>query len=334
MNIEQLKKDFEKLNLVKDKNSMERLKFCWKLIESDSDENLEIHLSFLDKASRFFSEDLQGQFQFRKDKEKVFYFLQSKLKQNISKNLRTIVPKIIKELDFKTLEEYQTWIKEIKLGKRDNENDFVWSIMKSPFVEFHYELMKDSELSENFRKSLSRRFDEHSEKGETLLLSKLDNNEDVDFHGEIIFILGNIKGQQKDRILTHARELTKSKNIYTRNKAIIVLGWIGQSKDFEILENHLLYDSYKECRAWSATAFYIIYDRIKNEKFKSNAFKLFKKALENEKDYFVLGMIIYSMQELANKKFGISQKAIDEMDENKINLTKEKIIRYLEKNVC
>ena len=278
--------------------------------------------------------DLQEQFQFRKDKEKVFYFLQDKLEQNTSDKLKKIINKIIKELDFKSLEEYQTWIKDIKLGKKNDENDFVWSIMKSPFVELHYELMKDEELSEGFRKILNTRYNEHSEKGEALLLSKLDNNDDVDFHGEIIFILGKIKGPKKGKVLTHARKLVKSKNVYTRNRAIIVLGWIGESTDFEILENCLLYDSDKECRAWSATAFYIVYDRIKSKAFKTNTFKLFNKALENEKDFFSSGMIIYSMRELTNKKFGISQKAIDELDVEKIVLTKEKIKKFLNKNVC
>ncbi|SDF56688.1 HEAT repeat domain-containing protein [Cellulophaga baltica] len=334
MNIEQLNKDFEKLNLLREKNSMDRIKFCWKLIESDNNEYLEYNLFLSNKANKYFSKDLQEQFQFRKDKEKVFYFLQDKLEQNTSDKLKTIINKIIKELDFKSLDEYQTWIKDIKLGKKNDENDFVWSIMKSPFVELHYELMKDEELSEGFRKSLNTRYNEHSEKGEALLLSKLDNNDDVDFHGEIIFILGKIKGPKKGEVLTHARKLVKSKNVYTRNRAIIVLGWIGESTDFEILENCLLYDLDKECRAWSATAFYIVYDRIKSKEFKTNTFKLFNKVLESEKDFFVLGMIIYSMRELTNKKFGISQKAIDELDVEKIVLTKEKIKRYLIKSVC
>ncbi len=110
------------------------------------------------------------------------------------------------------------------------------------------------------------------------------------------------------------------------------MGWIGQNKDFEILENHLLNDSDKECRAWSATSFYIIYDRIKNDKFKAKVFKLFKNVLDIEKDYFVLGMIIYSAQQLANNKFGISQNAIDELDKSRIDAAREKIKRYLEKN--
>ncbi len=37
MNIKQLNQDFNNLNLSKEKNSMERLEFCWKLIESDFD---------------------------------------------------------------------------------------------------------------------------------------------------------------------------------------------------------------------------------------------------------------------------------------------------------
>ena len=337
MKIEQLNQDFEKLNLLNEKESMDRLKFCWKLIESDDNEYIELHLSFLEKANKYFSQDLQNQFQYRKNKEEVFYFLQNKLIQNISNKLKKTISQIIEDIDFKTLDEYQTWIEEIKLGKRDDRNEFIWSIMKSPFVELHYKLMKDEKLDEGFKQSLSVRFDEHGEKAETLLLSKLDNNEDINYQGKIIFILGKIKGSQKNKILIHTRKLIESKNVYTRNRAIIVLGWIGKSEDFEILENQLLNDSDIECRAWCATSFYIIYDRIKSKTFKIKIFKLFKKALETEKDYFVIGMIIYSMQEITKNKFGLSQKSIDDLDKNKIDLTKGKIYRYIEKeikNVC
>lgn len=333
MNIEQLNLDFEKFNLSNEKNSIDRLKFCWKLIESDDSKYLELHLIFLDKASKYFSEDLQNQFQFRKNKEKVFNFLKNKLKENISQKLKSIVTQIIADIDFKTLDEYQTWIEEIKLKETDDEDKFVWAIMKSPFVELHYELMKDEKLNKNFKHSLRVRFDEHGEKAETLLLSKLDNKEDIDFQGEIIFILGTIKGSQKDRILTHARELTKSKNIYTRNKAIIVLGWIGKSQDYEILEKHFLNDTDTECRAWSATAFYIIYNRNKSKVLRIKIFKLFTIALKSEKKYFVLGMIIYSMQQITKNKFGLSQKAIDSLDKDRIDISKAKVSSYIEKEI-
>ncbi len=332
MHVTELHEKFNKLNLIKEKNSMERLEFCWKLIESDEDEYLDLHVELLDKANKHFCKDLQVQFEFRKDKEKVFTYLQNKLQQNISSKLKTLIPEIIKKINFKTLEEYENWIKEIKSGKRKDSNEFVWAIMKSPFIEFHYELMKDRELSEEFRQSLRARFKEHKEEGEEFLLKKLDNNEDPNFHGEIIFILAQIDGIQKDKILAYARKLTKNKDNYTRNRAIIVLGWIGQSNDYEILEKHLLHDCDKDCRAWSATSFYIIYDEIKNDNFKTKALKLFLQALETENDYFVLAMIIYSVQQLTNKKFGLSQKAIDELDKSKIDITLEKIKRYL-KNI-
>lgn len=115
MNIIELNQGFNKLNLLKEKHSMERLEFSWKLIESDENEYLDLHLDFLDKANKYFHKDLQGQFQFRKDKEKVFYYLQNKLQQNISSKLKTTIHEIIKKLDFKTLEEYENWIKETKL---------------------------------------------------------------------------------------------------------------------------------------------------------------------------------------------------------------------------
>lgn len=337
MNIEELKPLFAEINKLKSKAKMNRTHFCSELTNSDNDEYLEFHFSLLEQKKRYFQADLKMFFGFRKDRLKTHIFLKNKLATISDETLKSDIIEILEDINYKTLDEYKEWLDDIKSGKKKDEHQFVWSIMKSPFVEYHYELMKDIELSEDFRKSLQIRFDEHKEKGETLLLSKLDNNEDIDFQGEIIFILGKIKGKGKDRILTHTRELTKSANKYTRNRAIIVLGWIGKSKDFGILEKHLLEDNDIECRSWSATAFYIIYDRIKSKAFKIKVFRLFKEVLEKEKEYFVIGMIIYSMQQITKNKFGISEKAIDDLDKNRIDLTKEKVKRFIEKeikNVC
>ncbi len=85
----------------------------------------------------------------------------------------------------KKQEDFEKWAKKITEDE-DEQLPFVWEIMASPYVEYHYSLMKDKSLSDGFRSRLRSRFDEHGEIGETLLLSKLENNEDVDFNPEII----------------------------------------------------------------------------------------------------------------------------------------------------
>lgn len=64
----------------------------------------------------------------------------------------------------KTLAEFKNWSKEIVAKNLEDEQlEFVWEIMKSPYVEFHYELLKDKDLTNSFRRDLSSRFNEHGE---------------------------------------------------------------------------------------------------------------------------------------------------------------------------
>lgn len=232
----------------------------------------------------------------------------------------------------KKLPEFKVWLKEIVENKSKDEGlEFVWELMKSPYVEFHYELLKSEKLSEEFKRLLSSRFNEHGENAEILLISKLDKNEDVNFHGKIIFLLGKIKGKYKTKTLEFARKLTESENDFTRENALIVLGWLGTISDTKILEDHLLKDTNKKCRAWSASSFMQLWFKIGSETLKRMSFEAYSKALPNENDYFVVSVILSSIREIGKTKLGISQTALDELNIEKIEMSKTKAIRFLEK---
>lgn len=228
--------------------------------------------------------------------------------------------------------EFENWLnKIIEENLKEDELPFVWELMKSPYVEFHYELLKSEKISESFRQNLSSRFDEHGQNAENLLISKLDNNEDADFQGNIIFFLGMIKGNHKAKILEYARKLSESENDFTRNRALIVLGWMGTIADTKILENHLLYDSDPECRAWSASSFMQMWFKNENKNLKRKSFEAYDKALTTEMDCFVVSIILSSIREIGKTKLGISQTALDQLDIEKIDIAKGKAIRFLDK---
>jgi HEAT repeats len=180
---------------------------------------------------------------------------------------------------------------------------------------------------------LCGRFNEHNEVGELLLLSKLDNHEDTDFHAEIIFMLGRLNGKHRDKTLHHARLLANSDDDYTRDRAIIVLGWLGKMQDTKVFEQHLLTDNNINCRAWSASAFMQMWMRRQSEGLKKCAFECFKKALKTEKEMLVLTTIISAMQEITRKKFNISQKLLDDGDAEAITAAADKVTKYLDK-IC
>lgn len=231
----------------------------------------------------------------------------------------------------KELSEFKNWLKEITEKNLEEEKlKFVWAIMKSPFVEFHYHLLKDKNLDAKFRGDLAFRFKEHGEKAEDFLISKLDNNQDIDFQADIIFLLGKLNKKYKAKILDYARKFTESDSDYKRDRAIIVLGWIGTVDDTKILGQHLLEDKNSKCRAWSASSFMQMWFNNKSETIKQKAFENYKLALADESDLFAISVILSVIRVMGKTKLGISQTALDELDFEKIEIAKVKAIRFLD----
>lgn len=234
----------------------------------------------------------------------------------------------------KTLVEFKERLKEItEKNLRDEQLQFVWELMKSPYVEFHYDLLKDRTLPPEFRRDLKARFDEHGEEAETFLINKLNNKEDPEFQGEIIFILGKINKKYKTEILTHTRDLAESPDDDIREKALIVLGWVGTMKDTKILQEHLLNDTRPECRAWSASSYMQMWFGKKSEELKRKAWGAYQIALNEETDRFVTATVLTAVREMGNTKLGISQMALNQLDAEKIEAAKAKAIRFLNKQL-
>ncbi|MGB4810896.1 MAG: HEAT repeat domain-containing protein [Methylophilaceae bacterium] len=234
----------------------------------------------------------------------------------------------------KDLSELKNWLERICESNLENEKlDFVWEIMKSPYVEFHYDLLNDKTLDDHFKRDLASRFNEHGEKAENLLFSKLDKNEDVDFHGNIIFLLGKIKSKNKTKVLAYARKLAEDENDFTRERAIIVLGWVGAMGDTKMIAQHLLQDKNAKCRAWSASSFMQMWFKNESVLIKKKAFVAYKKALPYENDYLVLSIILSSIRTIGKTKLGISQTALDKLDIEKIEIAKIKAMKFLDKTL-
>ena len=161
---------------------------------------------------------------------------------------------------------------------------------------------------------------------------KLNKNEDLDFQEIIILLLRHLSQYNKNETRKHARELSKSKNDYIRENAIIVLNWLGGAKEYSILKDLLLNDRNIKCRSWSASAFMQMWFTRKNKKLRNFALTLFKEALEKEHNYFVLATIIESIREIENKKFS-KKKSLDNLDEIEIDKAKTRLLKYLTKTL-
>lgn len=96
----------------------------------------------------------------------------------------------------KTISEFKDWFKKARKDEFE-QLEFTWELMKTPYTEFHYQLIISKDTNDDFRSTLWSRFNEHGEEAAQLLLSKLENNDDINFHANIIFYLGKIADQKK-----------------------------------------------------------------------------------------------------------------------------------------
>jgi hypothetical protein len=235
----------------------------------------------------------------------------------------------------KEIKDFEKWYKKIyKSGDEDEYHKFIWELMETPYTEYHYSLIVNESTNNLFKKILWSRFDEHND-AEIFLLNKLEENEHIEFIGDIIFELGKIidlrNGKQKEKVYEYVKQYINSSDDNIREKAIIVLGWLGNVKDIELLGEKLLNDKNNKCRAWSASAFMQMKFRRKDETILEKTLPYLYKAIRMEKDYFVLGVIIEIIKELTQNKFGIARKYIDNLDKEKMDIAKKKIEKYFEK---
>ena len=233
------------------------------------------------------------------------------------------------------INEFETWYKKIHKSKDEEKYlESVWELMETPYTEYHYSLILRENTNEYFKDTLWSRFGEH-EDAEILLFNKLENNEDKQFIGEIIFNLGKIvdlkNSKQKDKLYGIIKNYVKSTDDKIRENAIIVLGWLGSIKDLEFLSELLLNDKNNKCRAWSASALMQIKFRRKNNTFVEKSLPYLYKAIKQEEDYLVISSIIETVREFTKKKFDIKQKDIDILDKDKLKMAKEKIEKYFKK---
>lgn len=87
---------------------------------------------------------------------------------------------------------FVAWADDVRHGAAA-EMPFVWAIMRSPWVELHWSLIRDETLNSGFRRSLRSRFSEHAEAGRDFLLSIVSADQDSAGHpGDAILVLARM----------------------------------------------------------------------------------------------------------------------------------------------
>lgn len=206
-------------------------------------------------------------------------------------------------------------------------------------IAYHYELIcKDWEKER--RLHFENRFDRHGSAGIEFLFEQLNKISNEKLKIFTVYLIAEIlsKSEHRDYYTSFCNRLIPiiisliGTNNMLRRKLIIALGWIGTSKEIDILIRQMLYDEDSLCRAWSATSLMqMSFRRVKQETLRKKTKTAFAQGIAEEKDFYVCGTMIESAQTLFDKKW-LSSFAVENIDTEKIEKARKSAVRFLNKD--
>lgn len=127
------------------------------------------------------------------------------------------------------------------------------------------------------------------------------------------------------------KSLLNTNDEILRRKIIIAFGWIGSSKEIDILTQLMLNDSDALCRALSATnLMQMSFHRVDKEIICKKIKTIFVQAIERGKDLYACGIMIEAAQILFGKKW-MSSSAVENIEPEKIEKARKTAVRFLSK---
>ena len=206
-------------------------------------------------------------------------------------------------------------------------------------IAYHYELIcKD--WKEDKKLNIENSFDRHGIEGIEFLFEQLAKIEDEKIRIFTAFLLAEVLSKLKHRefylsfcsqLIPILKTLLNTNDEILRRKIIIAFGWIGSSKEINILTQLMLNDSDALCRAWSATTLMqMSFHRVKAEIICEKTKNIFVQAIEKEKDLYACGIMIEAAQILFSKRW-ISSSAIENIEFEKIEKARRAAVKFLSK---
>ena len=125
--------------------------------------------------------------------------------------------------------------------------------------------------------------------------------------------------------------LIKTNDNILRRKVIVAFGWVGTSKEIDILTQQMFNESDALCRAWSATSLMqMSFHRVDKEIICEKTKNIFIQAIEKEKDLYACGIMIEAAQILFGKRW-ISSSAVENIEFEKIEKARRTAVSFLSK---
>jgi HEAT repeats len=183
-------------------------------------------------------------------------------------------------------------------------------------IAYHFELLKRTR-NDALLEILARFFKWRGKVGEAYLVERLATEADPFLISIALQILG---AMQSKAAAEFARQHLSHANDRVRERACIVLGWVGTRKDLAALKALGFNDRSINVRKWAATQQMHICTRFPAAKPSVVAY--LDEAIRREPDREVLEMIIVSAQDVLGRNFGLkrdkhSDRLIGDFDEAK-----------------
>ena len=194
---------------------------------------------------------------------------------------------------------HQSFIKEL-LSTNDEQ-----------ILDFHYQLLSRSIGNPDLYKRLCRAFEQRGKVAQDYLSGRIQNETDSQIRGDVLHILGKTNTPS---VIPLAISFLQSDDRIMRYKAIIVLGWTGQSEELKPLNERLRNEPDEELRGYAATAMRQIW--FKHPDTQRQILTIYQQALSTEQSGSVCSFIITCVQELLHKKFGIKESQYGEIGGN------------------
>ena len=206
-------------------------------------------------------------------------------------------------------------------------------------IAYHYELIcKD--WKEDKKLNIESSFDRHGSEGIEFLFEQLSKSEDEKIKIFTAFLIAEVLSKLKHRefyssfcnqLIPILISLIKTNDNILRRKVIVAFGWVGTSKEINILTQQMFNESDALCRAWSATSLMqMSFHRVEKEIICKKTKTIFAKVIESEKDLYACGIIIEAAQILFAKKW-ISSSAVENIELEKIEKARKTAVRFLSK---
>ena len=216
---------------------------------------------------------------------------------------------------------------------------FIADLAACKEIAYHYELIcKD--WKEDKKLNIESSFDRHGSEGIEFLFEQLSKSEDEKIKIFTAFLIAEVLSKLKHRefyssfcnqLIPILISLIKTNDNILRRKVIIAFGWVGTSKEIDILIQLMFNNNDALCRTWSATSLMqMSFHRVDKEIICKKTKTIFAKVIESEKDLYACGIMIEAVQILFAKKW-ISSSAVENIEFEKIEKARRTAVSFLSK---